>query len=66
MAILAIIFDIGGVLIQEMDLDLGGAWDAQLGLEPGELTKRFVASGAPQLALIGEISRQEAWRRIGA
>jgi epoxide hydrolase-like predicted phosphatase len=66
MAIRAIIFDIGGVLIQEMDLDLGGEWDAWLGLEPGALTQRFIDSGAPQLALVGEISRQEAWRRIGA
>ncbi len=66
MAIWAIIFDIGGVLIQEMDHDLGGEWDARLGLKPGELTQRLIASGAPQLALIGAISRQEAWGRIGA
>jgi len=66
MAVQAIIFDIGGVLIQEMDLDLGGEWNAWLGLKPGELTQRFIASGVPQLALTGEISRQEAWKRIGA
>ncbi len=66
MAIRAVIFDIGGVLIQEMDLNLGGEWDAQLGLQPGELTQRFIDSGVPQLALIGEISRQEAWQRIAA
>lgn len=66
MAVQAIIFDIGGVLIQEMDLDLGGKWNARFGFEPGELTQRFIASGVPKLALTGEISRQEAWQRIGA
>jgi epoxide hydrolase-like predicted phosphatase len=66
MTIRAVIFDIGGVLIQEMDLDLGGEWDAHLELKPGELTQRFVDSGVPQLALVGKISRQEAWKRIGA
>lgn len=65
MPIHAVIFDIGGVLIQEMDLDLGGEWDTILGLKPGELTQRFIASGVPPLALRGEISRQEAWKRIG-
>lgn len=37
MVIQAIIFDIGGVLIQEMDLDLGGEWNARFGFKPGEL-----------------------------
>jgi epoxide hydrolase-like predicted phosphatase len=66
MTIRAVIFDIGGVLIQEMDLDLGGKWDADLGFLPGELSRRFVESAVPQLALKGAISRQEAWKRIGA
>ncbi len=66
MPIRAVIFDIGGVLIQEMDLDMGGKWDARKGLVPGELTQRFIDSGAPNLALIGAISRREAWKRIGA
>lgn len=65
MPIRAVIFDIGGVLIQEMDPDLGGKWDASLGFSPGELSRRFVDSGVPQLALRGAISRQEAWKRIG-
>ena len=65
MSIRAVIFDIGGVLIQEMDLDLGGKWDANLGFSPGEPGRRFIDSGVPQLALTGEISRQEAWKRIG-
>src|SRR5215472_10546553 len=65
MTIRAVIFDIGGVLIEEMDLDVGGKWDARMGLTRGELTQRFVDSGAPALALRGEISRQEAWKRIG-
>lgn len=64
MPIHAVIFDIGGVLIQENDLDLGGKWNARLGLKPGELTQRFIDSGVPQLALRGAISRQEAWKRI--
>jgi epoxide hydrolase-like predicted phosphatase len=65
MTIRAVIFDIGGVLIEEMDLDMGGKWDARIGLTRGELTQRFVDSGAPELALRGELSRQEAWKRIG-
>jgi FMN phosphatase YigB (HAD superfamily) len=66
MPIGAVIFDIGGVLIQEMELEVGGKWDKLLGFESGEFTKRFVDSGIPQLALRGKISRQEAWERIGA
>ena len=64
MTIRAVIFDIGGVLIEEMDLDMGGKWDARMGLTRGELTQRFINSGAPELALRGEISRLEAWMRI--
>jgi putative hydrolase of the HAD superfamily len=66
MPIRAIIFDIGGVLVHEMDLDLNGEWDERLDLRSGELTQRFIESGVPQLALTGKISQYEAWRRIEA
>ena len=66
MPIRAVIFDIGGVLVHEMDLDLNGEWDECLGLRSGELTQRFIESGVPPLALMGKISQHEAWRRVGA
>ena len=37
MSVRAVIFDIGGVLIHEMDLDPAGKWSAALGLEPGAM-----------------------------
>ena len=64
MTIQAVIFDIGGVLIHEMDLDLAGKWSASLGLPAGELAEKFGASGVPELALIGAITREEAWQRL--
>lgn len=41
MSVQAVVFDIGGILEITPDLGMAGAWEARLGLAPGELNERM-------------------------
>jgi epoxide hydrolase-like predicted phosphatase len=66
MTIRAVIFDIGGVILTEVEESLEMKWKARLGLGQGELLQRLIASGIMDDANAGRISEQELWSRIGA
>jgi epoxide hydrolase-like predicted phosphatase len=60
MSIEAIVFDIGGVLEITPDLGVAGAWEARLGLAPGELNQRMADAWAG--GSIGTISEADVHR----
>jgi len=66
MAIRAVVFDLGGVLEQEMDAGVDSMWEARLGLKEGELVERFLASGLAADATLGKLTEQEWLEKIGA
>lgn len=41
MSVQAVVFDLGGILEITPDLGVAGAWEARLGLAPGELNERM-------------------------
>ncbi len=65
MAIRAMVFDCGGVLLRDGDLAAYGAWEERLGLPQGELARRLWSGETWQMAEVGKISDAEYWRRMG-
>jgi len=61
----AIIFDVGGVLIQPRPAKERQALESQLDLLPGELGRRLYGGEEWKLARVGAITDDEYWRRIG-
>jgi FMN phosphatase YigB (HAD superfamily) len=62
MAINAVIFDIGGVLVRTLDWSWRAKWEAELSLAPGELSAIVFDSEAAQLASIGQATDSDVWR----
>jgi putative hydrolase of the HAD superfamily len=65
MAIRAIIFDVGGVLLRTEDHSYRRHWDERLGLNPGETEEIVFNSDMGQKAQRGEISDEDLWLWIG-
>lgn len=64
MAINAVIFDIGGVLVRTLDWSWRAKWEAELSLAPGELSAIVFDSEAAQLASIGQATDADVWRNV--
>ncbi len=65
MAIKAVIFDIGGVLLHNSGSKKAQTWEVQAGLQEGEVFKFISRSGLANAATRGQISRQELWNKVG-
>jgi putative hydrolase of the HAD superfamily len=61
----AVAFDFGGVMVSFADLKSFEEAGASLGLEVGELHEAVWGSPEWQLALVGAISDEEFWQRLG-
>jgi epoxide hydrolase-like predicted phosphatase len=64
MAIKAVIFDIGGVLLHNTDHEKERAWETQAGLPEGAIFKYINRSGLGNAATRGQLSRQEVWSKV--
>ena len=64
MAIKALIFDIGGVLLYSNEHVKAEEWEAQAKLQKGEIFKFINRSGLGNAATRGQISSQELWSRV--
>jgi epoxide hydrolase-like predicted phosphatase len=65
MAIKAVIFDIGGVLLHNDRSKKAQTWEVQAGLQEGEVFKFINRSGLANAATRGQMSRQELWNKVG-
>ncbi len=61
----AVVFDFGRVISSQKPVSLFRAYEDDLGLAPGTINDIMFESQAWQDALIGRISAQEFWHRIG-
>jgi putative hydrolase of the HAD superfamily len=64
MAIEAVIFAIGGVLLRSTDARAHRYWEARLGLRPGELYRRPVLSEVADLATVGKVPEMAVWATL--
>jgi epoxide hydrolase-like predicted phosphatase len=64
MAIKAVIFDIGGVLLHNNSHEKERAWEAEAGLPEGAIFKFINRSGLGNAATRGKMSRQELWSKV--
>jgi HAD superfamily hydrolase (TIGR01509 family) len=65
MPVLAVAFDIGGVLEVPMDTDLEDRREPRLGLRPGEFFQRLRQSGLGRDANLGRVSEAEFAQALG-
>jgi epoxide hydrolase-like predicted phosphatase len=65
MAIRAVFFDIGGVLLRTEDPLPRRQWEQRLGLEPGRLAKLVFENPVAQRSTIGEATESEVWQEVG-
>lgn len=66
MGIKVILFDCGGVLLRERGSSAYPAWEARLGLQPGELRRLLWQGEAWALAERGLLDERAFWERAGA
>ncbi len=65
MAIRAVIFDMGGVLLRTEDSSGRRKWEARLGLKPGGLSDAVFGSEISYRASIGELKDADVWKHVG-
>jgi epoxide hydrolase-like predicted phosphatase len=64
-AIRAVIFDFGGVIVRTEDASGRRAWEKRLGLEPGEADRIVFDSETAVQAALGQIDENAHWRWVG-
>ena len=64
MAIKAVIFDIGGVLLQSAGPHQHRTWEDRFGIQDSEVFKFITRSGLNNAATCGKISSEELWQRV--
>ncbi len=64
MSIRAIILDFGGVLIHSYDERYRQAWEARLGLAPGELAQRVFYNPVAEAAVVGLATERQVWQHV--
>lgn len=62
----AVFFDVGSVLVQDMDSSYREAWTKRLGLEPQTLTELLFESEVAAQATVGAASYEAVWAHVGA
>jgi epoxide hydrolase-like predicted phosphatase len=65
MAIRAVYFDIGGVLLRTEDPLPRRQWEERLGLEPGRLPRLVFENPVAQRSTVGAASESEVWQEVG-
>lgn len=60
----AVIFDMGGVLVRTVDPTKRAAWEAHLGLAPGDAERIVLNSAMGRQAQLGAITTQELWNWV--
>jgi epoxide hydrolase-like predicted phosphatase len=65
MSIRAVVFDLGGVLENEVDTGMYAKWEERLNLKPGELRKRIFSTGWLIDATLGKFTEEEMLRKLG-
>ena len=67
MAIRAVIFDIGGVLLRTASDDPArAAWEQRMGLAAGDLANRIFNSAIARQAALGAVTEEEVWADVAA
>jgi epoxide hydrolase-like predicted phosphatase len=66
MAIKAVIFDLGGVLVRTEFPEVRHQLELQLGFQPGTMDRTIWGSKEWELAQIGALTYEEYWNRVGA
>ncbi len=65
MAIQAVIFDIGGVLLHNADCSRHRKWERRFSVQEGKLNEVVYQTGLDDLATIGKVPEPELWRQVG-
>jgi len=65
MPIRAIIFDVGNVILHEIDYTQRIAWETRLGLPAGQLTRLVLDSEPAALAAAGQVTERQVWQAVG-
>ena len=61
----AVIFDIGGVLLHNVDGSRHRKWEKRFSVPEGRLDEVVNRTGLNHLATIGKVSEPELWRQVG-
>lgn len=65
MAIRAVFFDIGGVLLRTVDPEPRRQWERRLGLEPGRLARVVFDNPVALQATLGNATDSDVWQEVG-
>jgi epoxide hydrolase-like predicted phosphatase len=65
MAIRAVFFDVGGVLVRTENPEPRREWERRLGMEPGRLAKAVFDNPVSVRATVGRASEADVWREVG-
>ena len=66
MSIQAIIFDMHGVIVHDVDYTKRRVWEKRLGLAENELARIVSDTPAAAYAASGEVSESHVWKQVGA
>jgi epoxide hydrolase-like predicted phosphatase len=66
MAIRAVIFDVGGVILHDRDYTKRIEWETRLGLAPGQLTRLVQDSEPAAHAASGQVPERQVWQAVGS
>ncbi len=65
MAIKALFFDLGGVLIQRVDRGRRKFWEDRMGISANQIAFEVWLSPIGRLALVGQATHEQVWQEIG-
>jgi len=65
MAIRAVYFDVGGVLLRTVNPEPRREWERRLGLEPGQLPRIVFENPVALQSTVGQAGEADVWREVG-